>query len=97
MALPYLNALEVLPREVYLVVAKAIGGVGALLYVPGVRQLGVEERNRRILEMYVQGSRIHEIADEVFVHVTTVRRIVRKARAAGNLLLPVRGPGTGPE
>ena len=82
----YVNAADVLPRELLLEVSKYAGG--KLLYVPtlnkkcswgeksGSRQY-FRERNRRIKEQFQGGKSLDELAKEFGLSRETIKRILR--------------------
>ena len=82
----YVNAAEVLPRELLVEVSKYAGG--KLLYVPtlnekcswgeksGSRQY-FQERNLRIKEQFQEGKTLDELAEEFGLSRETIKRILR--------------------
>ena len=82
MASRRLNALRLLPEELFLAVSKALGGQSADLYIPSIRSLRRERRNELIVEMADDGHTTEDIANEFFVSPATVWRVLAKSRAA---------------
>ena len=76
------NALRVLPRDLFLAVSKALGGESVDLYIPSVRSLRRLKRDQVIVEMHASGHTADDIANELFVHPATVWRVLAKERAA---------------
>ena len=82
----YVNAAEVLPRELLVEVSKYAGG--KLVYVPtlnekcswgeksGSRQY-FQERNLRIKEQFQEGKTLDELAEEFGLSRETIKRILR--------------------
>ena len=76
------NALRVLPRDLFLAVSKALGGESVDLYIPSVRSLRRLKRDQAIVEMRAKGHTADDIANELFIHPTTVWRVLARERAA---------------
>lgn len=83
----YVNAADVLPKELFMEVAKYAGG--KLLYVPiiskrcawgeknGSKQY-FRERNQKIKEAFRQGKTLDELSIEFSLSRESIRRIVKE-------------------
>lgn len=84
----YIKASDVLPKELVSEIQKYVDG--QMLYVPrkytehsgwgeksGMREK-LEKRDRQILEGYVSGKAIQDLAAEYYLSEKSIQRIVRK-------------------
>lgn len=82
----YVNAADVLPRELLAEVAKYAGG--KLLYVPTLNEkcswgeksgsrAYFQERNRRMIALYREGKTLDELSKEFGLARETIKRIVK--------------------
>ena len=83
----YVNAADVLPKELLIEVSKYAGG--SLLYVPtlneryswgeknGSKQY-FRERNNKIKESFRQGRTMEELSDEFGLSYESIRKIVKQ-------------------
>jgi len=78
---PYRSAVDLLPHDLLEAVSKALGGRSAFLWVPAARNIERANRAAYVLQLVGDGLSQGEIADQLFISKSTVKRIVAHARA----------------
>ena len=79
----YINAKSVLPKEMIKEIQKYVNGVN--LYIPKVPetkgtcssyQLELYRRNQEIYELFLQGEKVSELAEEYYLSDKSIYRIL---------------------
>lgn len=79
----YINASTVLPKELIREIQKYVNGIN--LYIPRVPQpnnacssyrLELRRRNHEIYQLFLQGERVSELAEEYYLSDKSIYRII---------------------
>ena len=76
----YVNAKEVFPKDMLLSMSKAVGGRAMRLYLPRYENLLIDQRDKTVVSLRESGMTVAKIAEQMFLSVRTVYRILRENR-----------------
>ena len=76
----YVNAKEVFPKDMLLSMSKAVGGRAMRLYLPRYENLLIDQRDKTVVSLRESGMTVARIAEQMFLSVRTVYRILRENR-----------------
>ena len=76
----YVNAKEVFPKDMLLSMSKAVGGRAMRLYLPRYENLLIDQREKAVVSLRESGMTVARIAEQMFLSVRTVYRILRENR-----------------